>query len=383
MINPKSRNRKLNNEQLRISYLLELMLIFLAMIFLSSCSSLLPVPQEMGNMALLRTFAVDGNEVDGWKVTVSTGKQAKGLQGEEEAPTVLTGESASLQGACRQLEGRTDHYVFYGYVDQLVVSTDLAKEGMEKVLEYFASNSQLSLGTGIWLTQGKASDLLTATETEGAEAYLGTIVEESHLGTAGITRKVGEILTEIREQEATFIPVLSPNSYGTLEEKGYGILKGDTFVSLLQGNHAKGLTFLKEHDQLLEVTTPQGVYALNLSQMNTCYSSQWDFVSGDHKLNSVHVNLEIQGDLVEYPSLPSKEEQEHLVTEAELQIKHNVEKTLAKLQELQADVVNIGGEIALTSPQHSEMLRENWNEIFPDLEIDVQVSLNLSRVEGF
>lgn len=377
------RRDKLTSDEMKISRLLELLLLFLAVMFLSSCSSFLPVPQEMGNMALLRTFAVDESENSHWKVTVSTGLQAKGLQGDQEPPTILVGESETLQGACRLLEGQTDHTVFYGYVDQLVISTDLASMGVEKVLEYFASNSQLSLGTGIWLTQGSGEDLLTATSDEGAEAYLGTITQESHLGTAGITRKVGEVLTEIRELGGSFVPVVSSNGVGILEEKGYGIIKGQEYVALLHEEEARGLALLKEHDHLLEVETLQGVYAVNLSQIDTCYKGIWDVDEDDHKLNSVEISLEIQGNILEYPSLPTAEEQEQIKRESETELELFVLKTLKKLQDLQVDPLNIGGEIALGSPQHTQILREHWEELFPDIDFDVNVELNLQNVEGF
>lgn len=370
---------KLNSDQLKVSRLLELLLLFLAILFLSSCSSVLPVPQEMGNMALLRTFAVDHGSVDSWKITVSTGKQAKGLQGEQETPLILSGESASLLGACRQVEGLTDHTIFYGYIDQLLISEAVAMDGVEQILTYFASNSQLSLGTGIWLTQGLAQEVLTATEEEGAQAYLQTLVQEGKLGVAGITRKVGEVLSDIRENQASFIPILSPNDQGSLEELGYGMVRGDQFVSVLQGEDARGFALLWEHDQLLELNHSHQVYAMQLSQLKVSYHGEWD----NQKLKTADVSLCVQGDLLEYPSLPTPEQQDIIVREAEKELERLCKLALGKLQSQGCDALGIGSALALKYPHRSTTLSEEWEEWFLSLEINVSVDFTLNEVGGY
>lgn len=377
------KRRKLKNDEMKTSILLELLLLFVALIFLTSCSSqqsMLPTPQEMGNMALLRSIAVDTGENDLWKVTVSTGKQSKGLQGEQEAPLVLGGESISMEGACRQLEGQSDHSIFYGYIDQMFISTDLASKDVEKVLEYVASSNQLSLGTGIWLVEGQAEELLLATKEEGAEAYFSTIVEESKLGTAGITRKVGEILTELRENNSSYIPVFTTNEQGILVDKGYGIIKNNKFVALLQGEEAKGLTFLEGHDQLLELSLDSGNYAVDLSQISLQYKGQWE---NDQKLNSVEILLSMEGDLLEYPQLPSQEEQEKIKRAIEEQVEELGNNTIKKLKSLDTDILNLQGELALRKPHYSQLLELEWQQCYPTLSVKVECEVNLSEVNGF
>ena len=82
----------------------------------------LPYAREMGDMALLRTMGVDAGEAAGQvRVTVSTGARAAGLQGEGQPTLILSALGDSLSGACRSLQGLSDSYVFFGYVDQLLL----------------------------------------------------------------------------------------------------------------------------------------------------------------------------------------------------------------------------------------------------------------------
>lgn len=369
-----------SKEQREISHLLCLFLLFLALVFLSSCGKSLPQAQEMGNMALLRSFAVDlGENGTDWKVTASTGKQANGLAGNQEPPTILQGESATIQGACDKINGFSQHYVFYGYVDQLILGESLAEEGILKPLEYFTTNPQLSLGTGIWLSLGEGADILFQNPEEGASQHLYTINQESDLGLGGITRKAGEVLAEMKTNQATYVPVLQADEQGALREGGYGIVSQDKLVALLQGDLAKGLALLECHDQLLELEFEGGAYALSLSQIKDKITASW---AGnlDTQLLSFQIHLDMEGKWLEYPKIPSPEEEKALVEALEAELKNLALETIWKLQDIKTDPLNFQGKISLSYPQHRMYLRDNWENLFAEVYVDVEVCVNVEEI---
>ena len=102
--------------------------VLAAALLLSGCGkAALPYAREMGDMALLRTMGVDAEEEAGQvRVTVSTGKRAAGLQGESQPPLILSAGGESLSAACLSMQGLSDSYVFYGYVDQLLLGEELS-----------------------------------------------------------------------------------------------------------------------------------------------------------------------------------------------------------------------------------------------------------------
>ncbi len=374
----KPKKTPISKEQREISHLLTLILLFLALIFLSSCGNSLPEPQEMGNMALLRSFAVDKNG-ENWQVTVSTGKQANGLAGTQEPPTILQGESATFQGACDKINGFSDHYVFYGYVDQLILGENLAEEGILKALEYFTTNPQLSLGTGIWLSLGDASEILFQNQEEGASQHLYTITQESDLGMGGITRKAGEVLAEMKSNQATYIPILTSDEVGTLRESGYGIISQEKLVSLFQGDLAKGLALLECHDQMLELAHEDGVYAVQLSQIEDKITASWGG-NVDNNLLAVEIHLDMEGKWLEYANKPTPQEEENLVKALETMLQNLALETIWKLQDVKTDPLNFGGKLSLSYPQHMTYLSQNWENLFPTLYFSVSVSVNLEEI---
>ena len=132
-------------------------------------------------MALLRTLGVDGAG-EGLEVTASTGPRPRGLQGEGQAALTLSARAPSLSGALLALQGVSESYVFFGYVDQLLLGEELARQGIEPVLEFFARDVELSLGTQLWLVRGDTAGagvrsarvlILTCRHCQGRENFSG------------------------------------------------------------------------------------------------------------------------------------------------------------------------------------------------------------------
>ena len=115
----------------------------------------LPYAREMGDMALMRTMGVDTGEggAEQLHVTVSSGRRARGLQGEAEPPLVLSAERESISGACLAMQGLSDSYVFYGHVDQLLLGEELAGAGVTQVLDYFA-REELAVANAVPTAEG-------------------------------------------------------------------------------------------------------------------------------------------------------------------------------------------------------------------------------------
>ena len=200
--------------------------VLAAALLLSGCGkTALPYAREMGDMALLRTMGVDAEEEAGQvRVTVSTGKRAAGLQGESQPPLILSAAGESLSAACLSMQGLSDSYVFYGYVDQLLLGEEAAQEGVEPVLDYFSRDVELGLGAQVWLVRGgTAQAAMEAGGETGVDSRLSTLQTDSEMGAAGITRTAGEVFSSLLEQGCAYLPAL--RAAGAEEGKGTALLE--------------------------------------------------------------------------------------------------------------------------------------------------------------
>ena len=233
----------------------------------------LPYAREMGDMALMRTMGVDTGEggAEQLHVTVSSGRRARGLQGEAEPPLVLSAERESISGACLAMQGLSDSYVFYGHVDQLLLGEELSRRGILETLQYFSQDQELGMGTQVWIVRGgTAAEAISAEQERGVESRLSTIQTDSEMGMAGMTRTVGETLTSLMEDGSAYLPGLVPGGDGALLEAGYGVVKDGMLAGWLTGEQARGLELAAGQvgADILELETRGGGAAVRVTAVS-------------------------------------------------------------------------------------------------------------------
>ena len=165
-----------------------------AALLLSGCGAL-PRPREMGDMALLRVMGVDRGE-GGPAMSAATGPQAP-----EQPARLWQGEGTSLSAAAQAIQSRSDRYVFFGYVDQLLLGEDQSRRGVEDIFAYVARDAQLSLAARLWIIQdGEAHGALEAGGDQGVESRLATLAADGEMGLSIRPRRVGEVYAQLLEQ---------------------------------------------------------------------------------------------------------------------------------------------------------------------------------------
>ena len=270
-----------------------------ACLLLTGCSSL-PTAREMGDMALMRTMGID-TVPDGVRVTGSTGPRARGLEAEGEPSLVLTAERPSLSGACLAMQGQSDSFVFFGYVDQLLIGEELASEGVSPVLDYFAQDVELGLGAQLWLVRGTtAQEAVSSGGDEGIDQRLETLQHDGKMGIASISRTAGETYVDLMELGSAFVPALSPagNETGVLLESGYGIIKDGALAGFLDGEAAKGLELLAGGGaaDILDIELADNKVSAKITSAHT----QSAFEFQEDTLSALKLTCEVEVRVTEY-----------------------------------------------------------------------------------
>lgn len=346
-------------------------------LLLSGCSGF-PTAREMGDMALLRTLGVDPSPA-GVAVTGSTGPRAKGVEGEGEPALTLSADRESLSSACLAMQGQSDSFVFFGYVDQLLIGQALAEEGVRPVLDYFSRDAELGLGAQLWLIRGApARDALSAGGEQGLDSRLETLQNDSEMGIANLTRTAGEVYTDLLELGSAFVPALSPAGDGSaaLREAGYGILKGDTLTGFLDGEAARGLELLGggSSADILDVKLPGGPVSVKVTSART--TSALIFRGDDPSV--LRLTCKIETRLSEYRERPNGEILEQLRAELEVREQKRVEAALDQLQAWGTDCAGLGAKAGMSHPARWQAIQTDWPEWFGwvPVEVTVQIKIN-------
>ncbi len=348
-----------------------------AVLLLSGCGkAALPYAREMGDMALLRTMGVDAGEEAGQvRVTVSTGKRAAGLQGESQPPLILSAAGESLSAACLSMQGLSDSYVFYGYVDQLLLGEEAALEGVEPVLDYFSRDVELGLGAQVWLVRGGT----------GVDSRLSTLQTDSEMGAAGITRTAGEVFSSLLEQGCAYLPALraagaEEGEQTALLEAGYGVLRDGALAGCLEGESAKGLELLtgQTAEDIIEVDLPSGRAVARITEVST----RCEPVFQGEELTGLRLYCRAAAELAEFHEPMDQGELAQLREALEERESLRLRQVMEQLRAWGTDCTALGSQVAQANPARWEKLRGEWEERFSTIPYEVSVQVSVSRTYG-
>lgn len=345
-------------------------------LLLTGCSHL-PVAREMEDMALLRTVGID-RAPGGVAVTGSTGPRARGLQGEGEPALKLSAERESLSAACLAMRGQSDSYVFFGYVNQLLIGEDLAKEGVQPVLDYFVRDAELGLGAQLWLVRGaSAREAVSAGGGAGVDSRLETLQHDSKMGLASHTRTAGELYTDLLELGSAFVPALTPESDGAavLTEQGYGVLRGDRLAGFLDGEAAKGLELLAGGPSADIVEAELAGQRVSVKITSARTGSRLEFQGNTP--SALRLTCKIEARLAGYGGRLTEEELDQLQRQIEARERSKIEAALARLRELHSDCAGLGAKAAMVCPARWQNIQADWSGWFSRLPTDIKVQINL------
>ena len=355
--------------------------VLAAALLLSGCGkAALPYAREMGDMALLRTMGVDAEEEAGQvRVTVSTGKRAAGLQGESQPPLILSAGGESLSAACLSMQGLSDSYVFYGYVDQLLLGEEAALEGVEPVLDYFSRDVELGLGAQVWLVRGgTAQAAIQAGGETGVDSRLSTLQTDSEMGAAGITRTAGEIYTDLLERGTAFLPALALGEEGTaLREQGYAVLDETGLLGYLDGEAARGLELLTGRAPAQILTMGQGEDQISARPLGVFLRPKLVLRSGEFAGLALDCRIDVE--LTEYRRMPKASELEALQQELAHRFLGQLEETLEQLQRWGADCAGLGPRAGGTHPNIWRQIEGAWPTIFAEMDLQTEVRVAIHQ----
>ena len=351
-------------------------LLVTLVLLLTGCSGL-PYPREMGDMALLRTMGVDLGK-EGLSVTVSTGPRAKGLQGEGESALVLSAQGESLSDAALTLQSLSDSYVFFGYVDQLLLGEELAGAGVTQVLDYFARDVELGLGAQLWVVRdASAQRAVEAGGDQGVEGRLSTLRLDGEMGVAALARTAGEVYTDLLEQGAAYLPALRPGTeeQAVLLEAGYAVLKGGTLAGFLDREAARGLELLvgKPSSDIIPVELEgETVYVRITGGDTTCrLETEGGQVTG------LTVACRVTAQLAEYRTQPNRNQLQTVEEELTRVETARLTRALTQLRAWGADCAGLGVRSALSAPEAWRQVEGDWEDWFVRLEPNLEVQVDI------
>lgn len=352
---------------------------------LTGCRGDVPYAREMGDMALLRTMGLDGGKT-GVELTVSTA----GRIGGEEA-LVLSAHGESVSAAALAVQSLGDRYVYYGYVDQLLLGEDLAAAGVQDAIDYLAREPELGLGTQLWVVRGAAAGQAIKTAgSRGIPQRLGQLNTDSQRGAANITRTATELMSVLARQGSIGLPVLEwvasregdgGEGDGVLVPNGYAVMRQGKLVCWVEREAARGVELMEERvfghieDLRLEDGTKVSLAAEDVR------TTARPVFRGE-ELVGAEIVCRLSARVAQTGRPLQEEDLEHLRFRLELLEGERMVQAIELGQYWDADYLDLKRKLQLASPRRKTDVEGQWEGAFRGLDIRVDVHAEVERSFG-
>lgn len=366
------------------------LMALLAMLTLTGCASsnlFLPTAQDITNVELMRTIALDQGEKKAVKVTVSGAAKSGADDTEPEPPAVISQEAETVFAACLAMQTQGDNYVSYGAVDQCLIHEDAVEQELTGLLDYLERDYEMRMDAKLFLAVDQpAGDYLKemATKTNSAADRLESVARDYSLESKGWTVKVQDALADMAENGCTLLPVVElkeKDDETTIQAAGMAWLTNDGVQGRFEKKQARAAAILsgKADGGSIEAKLSDGTVAgLQLTEVKCTWKSVWE----GQILTGIQCKIKVKADIAELQGSANPAEQsvlEEMEKKIEQQLQEELEPVLQEARENGADLFHLRQKLMMKRPGKSASLDQHWEEWYPNVKMDIEVCANVER----
>lgn len=360
--------------------------------------------EEIDDLAIVNAVGIDKGEngliwVTAQIVRPADARGEAGIGGTEGEPIwTATGEGKTIFEAIRNLARYSSRRVYWGHNRIIVVSEQVAREGIVDIIDFFTRNNELRMRTWIVVTDKKANEIV-ATKT-GLEVIPGASLDRLFryspiVAEAPRTDMMTLSASYLGEHVHPYLAMVSlrtrgvdednPNEFGTIpqvELSGTAIFRDDQMVGKLNPRESRGFLWFVEEvgEAIIPLTCPEEEGPVSVELRHNEFELTPKYKNGQI---SFIATVKTDADLVELgcpTELEHSEVMKKLKGDVAAYIKEDIKTMLSKVQnEFNVDAIKLGRTFQSKYPQYWSEIKEDWDEIFTDVEIKIIVKVELNN----
>lgn len=323
------------------------------------------------------------------------GQEGGGLGGSETKPVwVASARGRTISEAQRRLNLKSSREIYWAHCIFLVLGEELARQGVDDVLDFFLRGPQPREFMWIMVARGTAKQILTAEpELEKIPAQAIGFLTRSKAGHAVMLKDfVKQVVTPGTGATASLLE-LTTAIEGEDQEDGQkpkevkmvggAVFRQAKLVGFLDETETRGLMWLRGEVVRGVVTIPspekkEGRISINI------YRSRTKVIPEIHDgMLKIKVEIDTEGDLAEEQG-PDDASQPAVIEEINQYMASQIEErchlALQKAQtDLQTDVFGFGEAVHRRYPQEWKLLKNRWEDEFPKVPVEVTVNAQIRR----
>lgn len=371
-----------------------LLLCVLLVLCLGSCWS----QRELNTLAIVLGTGLDvGDQPDTLKLTAQVVKAAEigsGSHAQEggagaKAYVNISYTDKSVLSAVRGITHMQNRRLYFSHNEVLIFSSDLAKLDIAEGLDAFTRDYEARMNVHILISRGRASEILEEeVDLEKMPAlHISGMMDnqQSNSETVVVTLRdfVVATLSDSTAPVAPMIELFESEGKKHVKLEGTAVFKQGKMVGEFGRTQTRGLVWVtdKAKSGAMTVDTQWGQVVLEILHSKSTLEPVKD------KDGTIRMKLTINED----GAIQSNETAEDMSRLENIEIlkEHmkeaicsDIESALEQARTLSADVFGFGEAIRREYPDEWETMKENWDTVFPEIGLDIQMNVELRSTGG-
>ena len=380
----------------RIHYIPLIFVFSFSLLFLSGCWDRV----EINDLAIVTGAAIDQKENDQIELSIqvfvpkalSSGGGQGGGGGGSKITYTASQTGKNIADALSKIQGKFPREIFWGQCKVFIFGEELAKKGIQKQMDFLLRHPEPRGRAYVFISEGKAKSILELEpnlERYSAEVLRGIL--NYRIGLQITIQDIDEMLTGIAQ--AASIPYVKIKTQQTSEGKsikyadidGTAIFKKGKMIGTVSEAETRGVLWLRDeikgYTVSVEIEDEEELVSLNP------VSARVDLVPQikDDKWK-MDVDVATEGAIVQNETNIAFVDQK-LLKEVEEAYQKSIETRIQDVlqvmqQKLNADLADFSKEFYRKYPKQKKTIEDHWDEIFPEVEVNINVDAHIRR-EGF
>ncbi|MFW6270281.1 MAG: Ger(x)C family spore germination protein [Bacillota bacterium] len=313
------------------------------------------------------------------------GAAGQATMGEESVWNVsVVGRNVSI--ALMHLERILQYEVFLGHIRMLVLSEDIAREGVNRHLNYFRNDPEFRRLSYILVSKGKAEDILnTFPETATIQAIYMRDFIENEVNNDNLPKvPFYEFIVRLMDRGIDPVTILIDRRENEIKIAGLAVFRGERMIGHLNVDDTYNFTQLSEQkvarlEVVRDVRTELGGVTINFSnikgglrpRLNDDNSITFDY---DLQMEGESVSQEIATD---YQNPIFFKELENRISN---EFKRENQALVYRVQnKFEADIFGFGQMVKAYYPERWSEI-DDWREEFKKVDLVIRVSTEIRRI---
>lgn len=366
--------------------LLVVILIF-SLLFTTGCWDKVEIEQR----AFVTEIGIDKNEeedgIDRMTVTYqypninNIGKNSS----DGESNFLITTNSSSVFQAGRQFMTNEPFPFYYKHLKVVILGNEFLKEEklIRIVLDELNRDPKINKRVRILASDRTAKEImkLSHKKEQRTEGTIYSTVRDNRNTSSFTTKSLADVVTDFDVAGVILIPRISLDEKESFVVSGGCILKDYHFLDWIDAIENKVINLING-DMVIE--TIDVIYEGNLISYAITETSTSRDVKIDDKITA-DIKVQVEGYLQGYTlddkiTVKDDETVMNMEKAIEREMMRATERTMSHLKEVKADLIGIGEHISKYHPRKWEKIKDDWDDIFSETEINIDIDVKIRRI---